>query len=147
MRNDRAAAILEEIFTQAVDSARPGPVVPAALPQKPAGRCVVVGAGKASAAMAAAVDAAWPDVDVSGVVVTRYGHAVPAGRIRILEASHPVSDAMSETAAMLILETLRGLTSDDLVLALISGGGSAVMALPAPGITLADKQSVTSIAS
>ncbi|ORM50883.1 glycerate kinase, partial [Pantoea conspicua] len=94
-------------------------------------------------AMAAAVDAAWPDVEVSGVVVTRYGHAVPAGRIRILEASHPVSDAMSETAAMLILETLRGLTPDDLVLALISGGGSAVMALPAPGITLADKQSVT----
>ena len=143
MRNDRAAAILEDIFKQAVDSARPGPVVPAALPPKPTGRCVVVGAGKASAAMAAAVDATWPDVEVSGVVVTRYGHAVPAGRIRILEASHPVSDAMSETAAMLILETLRGLTSDDLVLALISGGGSAVMALPAPGITLADKQSVT----
>ncbi|MHA6310510.1 glycerate kinase type-2 family protein [Pantoea sp. S-LA4] len=141
MRNDQAAAILEDIFTQAVDSARPGPVVPAALPRKPAGRCVVVGAGKASAAMAAAVDAAWPDVEVSGVVVTRYGHAVPAGRIRILEASHPVSDAMSETAAMLILETLRGLTPDDL--ALISGGGSAVMALPAPGITLVDKQSVT----
>lgn len=143
MRNDRAAAILEDIFKQAVDRARPGPVVTAALPQKPTGRCIVVGAGKASAAMAAAVDAAWPDVNVSGVVVTRYGHAVPAGRIRILEASHPVSDAMSEAAAMLILEALRGLTPDDLVLALISGGGSAVMALPAPGITLADKQSVT----
>lgn len=143
MRNDQAAAILGDIFKQAVDSARPGPVVTAALPQKPGGRCVVVGAGKASAAMAAAVDAAWPDVDVSGVVVTRYGHAVPAGRIRILEASHPVSDAMSAMAAMLILEALRGLTPDDLVLALISGGGSAVMALPAPGITLADKQSVT----
>jgi hydroxypyruvate reductase len=103
----------------------------------------VIGAGKASAAMAAAVDAAWPDVDVSGVVVTRYGHAVPAGRIRILEAAHPVSDAMSEIAAMLIVESLRGLTPDDLVLALISGGGSALMALPAPGLTLADKQAIT----
>ncbi|SAP70938.1 D-glycerate 2-kinase [Klebsiella michiganensis] len=103
----------------------------------------MIGAGKASAAMAAAVDAAWPDVDVSGVVVTRYGHAVPAGRIRILEAAHPVSDAMSEIAAMLIVESLRGLTPDDLVLALISGGGSALMALPAPGLTLADKQAIT----
>lgn len=84
---------------------------------------MVIGAGKASAAMAAAVDAARPDVAVSGVVVTRYGYAVPAGRIRIIEAAHPVSDAMSEVAAMLIVETLRGLTADDLVLALISGEG------------------------
>nr|WP_310615655.1 glycerate kinase [Pantoea cypripedii] len=143
MRNEQAAAILKDIFQHAVDSARPGPVIPPALPEKPRGRCVVIGAGKASAAMAAAVDAAWPDVDVSGVVVTRYGHAVPAGRIRILEAAHPVSDAMSETAAMLIVESLRGLTQDDLVLALISGGGSALMALPAPGLTLADKQAIT----
>ncbi|MBP2195011.1 glycerate kinase type-2 family protein [Pantoea cypripedii] len=143
MRNEQAAAILQDIFQQAVDSARPGPVIPPALPEKPRGRCVVIGAGKASAAMAAAVDAAWPDVDVSGVVVTRYGHAVPAGRIRILEAAHPVSDAMSETAAMLIVESLRGLTQDDLVLALISGGGSALMALPAPGLTLTDKQAIT----
>lgn len=143
MRDEQAAEILQDIFKQAVDSARPGPVIPPALPQKPKGRCIVVGAGKASAAMAAAVDAAWPDVEVSGVVVTRYGHAVPAGRIRILEASHPVSDAMSETAAMLIVESLRGLTKDDLVLALMSGGGSALMALPAPGLTLADKQVVT----
>ncbi|ERK16239.1 D-glycerate 2-kinase [Pantoea sp. AS-PWVM4] len=143
MRNEQAAEILQDIFQRAVDSARPGPVIPPALPEKPKGRCVVIGAGKASAAMAAAVDAAWPDVDVSGVVVTRYGHAVPAGRIRILEAAHPVSDAMSETAAMLIVESLRGLTPDDLVLALISGGGSALMALPAPGLTLADKQAIT----
>lgn len=143
MRNEQAAAMLQDIFQQAVDSARPGPVIPPALPEKPRGRCVVIGAGKASAAMAAAVDAAWPDVDVSGVVVTRYGHAVPAGRIRILEAAHPVSDAMSETAAMLIVESLRGLQPDDLVLALISGGGSALMALPAPGLTLADKQAIT----
>lgn len=92
----------------------------------------MIGAGKASAAMAAAVDAALPDVDVSGVVATRYGYAVPDGRIRIIEAAHPVSDSMSEVAAMLIVEALRGLTSDDLVLALISGGGSAPMALPVP---------------
>lgn len=143
MNNEQAAEILHDVFKHAVDSARPGPVIPPALPQKPKGRCVVVGAGKASAAMAAAVDAAWPDVEVSGVVVTRYGHAVPAGRIRVLEASHPVSDAMSETAAMLIVESLRGLTEDDLVLALMSGGGSALMALPAPGLTLADKQAIT----
>lgn len=143
MRNEQAAEILQNIFQRAVDSARPGPVIPPALPEKPKGRCVVIGAGKASAAMAAAVDAAWPDVDVSGVVVTRYGHAVPAGRIRILEAAHPVSDAMSEIAAMLMVESLRGLTPDDLVLALISGGGSALMALPAPGLTLADKQAIT----
>lgn len=143
MKNEQAAEILQDIFQQAVDSARPGPVIPPALPKKPKGRCVVIGAGKASAAMAAAVDASWPDVDVSGVVVTRYGHAVPAGRIRILEAAHPVSDAMSETAAMLIVESLCGLTPDDLVLALISGGGSALMALPLPGLTLADKQAIT----
>lgn len=143
MRNEQAATILRDIFQHAVDSARAGPVIPPNLPEKPRGRCVVIGAGKASAAMAAAVDAAWPDVDVSGVVVTRYGHAVPAGRIRIIEAAHPVSDAMSETAAMLIVETLRVLTPDDLVLALISGGGSALMALPAPGLTLADKQKIT----
>ncbi|CBG87958.1 glycerate kinase type-2 family protein [Citrobacter rodentium] len=143
MKNEQAAEILQDIFQHAVDSARAGPAILANLPEKPRGRCVVIGAGKASAAMAAAVDAAWPDVDVSGVVVTRYGYAVPAGRIRIIEAAHPVSDSMSEVAAMLIVEALRGLTSDDLVLALISGGGSALMALPAPGLTLKDKQTIT----
>ncbi|WP_428944254.1 glycerate kinase type-2 family protein [Pantoea sp. FN060301] len=143
MNNERAGFILREIFLNAVGSARAGPAIPPALPEKPKGRCVVIGAGKASAAMAAAVDAAWPDVALSGVVVTRYGHAVPAGRIRIVEAAHPVSDAMSETAAMLIVEAVKGLSEDDLVLALISGGGSALMALPAPGLTLADKQVVT----
>lgn len=143
MKNEHAAEILRDIFHHAVDSARAGPLIAPNLPEKPRGRCVVIGAGKASAAMAAAVDAAWPDVDISGVIVTRYGHAVPVDRIRILEAAHPVSDAMSETAAMLIVEALRGLTPDDLVLALISGGGSALMALPAPGLTLADKQAIT----
>lgn len=143
MRNEDARSLLWDLFSSAVDSARPGPVVPPALPEKPAGRCVVIGAGKASAAMAAAVDAAWPDVDVSGVVVTRYGHAVPAGRITILQAAHPVADEMSESAARQVVEALQGLTPDDLVLALISGGGSALLALPAAGLTLADKQAIT----
>lgn len=142
MDSQQAAAVLQELFHQAVDRARPGLVMPPALPEKPRGRCVVIGAGKASAAMAAAVEAAWPDVALSGVVVTRYGHAVPAGRIRILEAAHPVADERSEFAAREIAEVVQGLTADDLVLALISGGGSAVMALPAAGITLADKQTI-----
>lgn len=143
MKNEQAAEILRDIFQQAIDSALPGPVISPSLPEKPKGRCVVIGAGKASAAMAAAVDAAWPDVAVSGVVVTRYGHAVPAGRIRILEAAHPVSDSMSQTAAMLIVQAISDLSADDLVIALISGGGSALMALPVPGLTLADKQEIT----
>jgi hydroxypyruvate reductase len=118
MNNEQAAEILQDIFQHAVNSARAGPVTLANLPEKPRGRCVVIGAGKASAAMAAAVDAAWPDVAVSGVVVTRYGYAVPAGRIRIIQRIR-----CHEVAAMLIVETLRGLTADDLVLALISGEG------------------------
>ena len=135
-------AVLRRLFDTAVASADPAAAVLRHLPEKPRGRCVVVGAGKASAAMAAALDAAWPDVDVSGVIVTRYGHAVPAGRIRILEASHPVPDAMSETAARDILAAVGGLTPDDLVVALISGGGSALMVAPAGNMTLADKQAV-----
>ncbi|OCI93647.1 hydroxypyruvate reductase [Agrobacterium sp. 13-626] len=135
-------AVLRRLFDAAVASADPAAAVLRHLPEKPRGRCVVVGAGKASAAMAAALDAAWPEVDVSGVVVTRYGHAVPAGRIRILEASHPVPDTMSETAARYILAAVRGLTPDDLVVALISGGGSALMVAPAGNMTLADKQTV-----
>lgn len=143
MKNEQAEAILREVFEQAINRASPALVVPAALPEKPQGRCVVIGAGKASAAMAAAVDAAWQDVDVSGVVVTRYDHAVPAGRIQILEAAHPVADTMSQTAAEQIIAALQGLTENDLVLALMSGGGSALMALPIEGLTLADKQAIT----
>ena len=138
----KARSVLRQMFDAAVASADPGPAVLRHLPEKPKGRCIVIGAGKASAAMAAALDAAWADVDLSGVVVTRYGHAVPAGRIRILEASHPVPDAMSETAARLILDAVSGLRPDDLVIALISGGGSALMTLPANGMALADKQAV-----
>jgi hydroxypyruvate reductase len=138
----RARDVLRRMFDAAVASADPAAAVARHLPARPNGRCVVVGAGKASAAMAAAFDAAWPDVDVSGVVVTRYGHAVPAGRIRIIEANHPVPDAASEQAARAMLDAVRGLRPDDLVVALISGGGSALMALPAGRMTLADKQAV-----
>jgi hydroxypyruvate reductase len=135
--------ILRSLFAAAVQAANPRCVLPAALPEKPAGRCVVVGAGKAAALMAQIVDQCWPDVALSGVVVTRYGHGVPAGRITVLEAGHPVPDAASEIAARRILAAVRGLNPNDLVLALMSGGGSAVMALPIEGLTLAAKQSVT----
>lgn len=137
-----ARALLRQMFDTAVGAADPLKVLAPHLPFKPAGRCVVVGAGKAAATMAIAVERAWPDVDISGAVVTPYGYARPASRIRVREAAHPVPDANSEAAAREMLELVRGLTGDDLVLSLISGGGSAVMSLPAPGLTLADKQGV-----
>lgn len=141
--NDQTVRVLlRRLFDAAVESADPGKAVLRHLPPKPAGRCIVVGAGKASAAMAAALDAAWPDIDVSGVVVTRYGHAVPAGRIRIIEASHPVPDAMSLEAGKAVLDAVNGLSKDDLVVAMISGGGSALLVAPAGDMSLSDKQAV-----
>jgi len=142
-KDARARMALREIFDAAVAAADPRVVLAGHLPEKPAsGRCVVVGAGKSAAVMAAALEEAWPDVVLSGVVVTRYEHAVPTRHIRVIQASHPVPDANSEMGARAVLEAVRGLGPDDLVLALISGGGSALMALPAPGLTLADKQAV-----
>jgi hydroxypyruvate reductase len=139
----RARQALRSLFDAAVDAADPRRVLAAHLPPKPAkGRCVVVGAGKSAAVMAAALEAAWPDVELTGTVVTRYQHAVPTSRIEVIEASHPVPDANSERGARRLLERVRGLGPDDLVLALISGGGSALLALPADGLTLADKQAV-----
>ncbi|NTZ93021.1 glycerate kinase type-2 family protein [Agrobacterium tumefaciens] len=140
--DSRAKDALNRIFMAAVASADPAKVLQHHLPSPPKGRCVVVGAGKASAAMAAALDKAWADVDLSGVVVTRYGHAVPAGRIEIIEASHPVPDDKSAEAAKRILAAVEGLTAEDMVIALISGGGSALMVAPAEGMTLADKMAV-----
>ncbi|CUX61881.1 MULTISPECIES: glycerate kinase [Agrobacterium] len=140
--DSRAKDALNRIFMAAVASADPARVLQQHLPSPPKGRCVVVGAGKASAAMAAALEAAWPHVDLSGVVVTRYGHAVPTSRIEIIEASHPVPDDKSAEAAKRILATVEGLTADDMVIALISGGGSALMVAPAEGMTLADKMAV-----
>ena len=142
MSKARIADELRTLFATAVRSADPHAVLLEQLPEKPSGRCIVVGAGKASAAMAAALEVAWPDVEMHGVVVTRYGHAVATQKIRIVEASHPVSDAMSEMASMLMLEQVKNLNADDCVIALISGGGSALLALPRQGISLADKQAL-----
>jgi glycerate 2-kinase len=140
-----ARKILRELFDVAVASADPYKVLAAHLPEKPKGRCIVVGAGKASAAMAAALEQAWPDVEMSGVVVTRYGHSAPTKRIKIIEASHPVPDDNSVLAAAEILQSVQGLHADDLVIALISGGGSALLVSPLPGLTLADKQSINRV--
>ena len=137
-----ARAALHKIFIAAVAAADPRVMLADHLPKKPRGRCVVVGAGKSAAVMAAALEDAWPDVTLSGVAVTRYGHAVPTRHIEVIEAGHPVPDANSERGARRVLAAVQGLSADDLVIALISGGGSALMALPAPGLTLADKQAV-----
>ncbi len=136
--------LLKEMFEAAVRQAAPATCVPPHLPPPPPGRTVVIGAGKAAAAMAQAVDAHWPaGRPLSGLVVTRYGHGVGGlARIAVVEASHPVPDAAGERAAADILAMVHGLGADDLVLCLISGGGSSLLALPAPGLTLADKQLV-----
>jgi glycerate 2-kinase len=138
----RARSALRTLFDAAVAAADPRKVLAAHLPPKPAGRCVVVGCGKSAAAMAAALEDAWPDVALEGTVVTRYGHSVPTRRIEVIEAAHPVPDANSERGAHRLLQRVRGLSPDDLVLALISGGGSALCAAPAAGLTLADKQAI-----
>ena len=138
----RARAALRALFDAAVAAADPRKVLARHLPPKPAGRCIVVGGGKSAAVMAAALEDAWPDVKLEGTVVTRYGHAVPTKRIEVIEASHPVPDANSERGARRLLERVRGLGPDDLVVALMSGGASALVALPAPGLTLADKQAI-----
>ena len=138
----RARAALRTLFDAAVAAADPRKVLAAHLPPKPRGRCIVVGCGKSAAVMAAAVEDAWPDVRLEGTVVTPYGHDVPTRRIEVIEASHPVPDANSERGAHRLMERVRGLGSEDLVLALISGGGSALCAAPAAGLTLADKQAI-----
>ncbi len=134
-------ALLTAMFRAAIASAQPAVCVPPHLPQPPRGRLIVVGAGKASAAMAQAVEQHWPG-PLSGLVVTRYGYAAPCARIEIVEAAHPVPDAAGMHAAERMLAMVRGLGADDLVLCLISGGGSALLPLPAPGLTLELKQSL-----
>lgn len=135
-----ARGLLRELFDAAVAAADPREVLDGHLPEKPKGRCVVVGAGKASAAMATAVEAAWPEVDLSGCVVVPYGYVSSCSKVKVLEAGHPVPDANSVTAAREMLAQVEGLSPDDLVLALISGGGSAALCLPAEGLSLEDKQ-------
>jgi hydroxypyruvate reductase len=133
------ATLLRGMFDAAVNAAQASICVPAHLPPPPKGRTVVVGAGKAAASMARAVEENWSG-ELTGLVVTRYGHGVPCRQIEVAEASHPVPDAAGERAAARILALVRELTADDLVLCLISGGGSALLSLPAPGLTLEDKQ-------
>jgi len=140
MDDATARATLRALFDAAVAAADPRIVLARHLPPRPKGRVVVVGAGKSAAVMAAAVEAVWPDA--TGLVVTRYGHGYPTRGVEVVEAAHPVPDAAGAAAAARILAVVRGLEQDDLVLALISGGGSALLALPAPGLTLADKQAV-----
>ncbi len=132
---------LRSLFDAAVAAADPLEVVPPHLPAPPRGRTLVVGAGKASAKMARAVEDHGTGA-LEGLVVTRYGHAVPCRRIEIMEAAHPVPDAAGEAAARRILDLVRGAGEEDRVIALFSGGGSALCTLPAPGLTLADKQAV-----
>jgi glycerate 2-kinase len=129
------------MFDAALAACNPALCLPPHLPARPKGRTVVVGAGKAAAAMARAVEQHWSG-PLSGLVVTRYGHGVDTERIEVVEASHPVPDAAGAQAAERILESVRGLTAHDLVLCLISGGASALLALAAPGLTLADKQQI-----
>jgi glycerate 2-kinase len=133
--------LLKAMFDAAIGAASPKLRIPAYLPAPPKGRTVVVGAGKASAAMAKAVEDLWSG-PLTGLVVTRYGQAVPCERIEVVEARHPVPDESGHTAAKRILAMVQGLGPDDLVLALISGGGSSLLSLPAPGLTLEDKQAV-----
>jgi hydroxypyruvate reductase len=133
--------LLRKMFDAAVAAAQPELCIPRYLPQAPQGRVIVIGAGKASAAMARAVERHW-NAKLEGLVVTRYGYAVSCERVEIVEAAHPVPDAAGEAAARRMLELVRGLTPDDLVLCLISGGGSSLLPLPGPGLTLADKQGV-----
>jgi hydroxypyruvate reductase len=133
--------LLKAMFQAAVDAALPALCVPAHLPARPKGRTVIVGAGKASGAMAKALEDAW-DGPLEGLVVTRYGYRVPTERLDVVEAAHPVPDEAGREAARRILDLVQGLTEDDLVLCLISGGGSALLALPAEGVSLEDKQAV-----
>ncbi|HEY2678977.1 MAG TPA: glycerate kinase [Steroidobacteraceae bacterium] len=136
-----AEALLRQMFDAAIASAQPAFCMPPHLPPRPRGRLIVVGAGKASAAMARAVEEHWHG-PLSGLVVTRYGYAVPCEHVEIVEAAHPVPDAAGMRAAQRMLDMVSNLNEDDLVLCLISGGGSALLPLPAQGLTLDMKQSV-----
>jgi glycerate 2-kinase len=131
-------------FNAALAAADPLAIVPEHLPRPPKGRTLVVGAGKASAAMAAAVERSWPAASpLEGIVITRYGHGVPCERIRIVEAGHPVPDESGERAAREILAAASRLGPDDLLLALVSGGGSSLLSAPVDGVSMAELKSMT----
>lgn len=134
-------AFLTSIFGAAIAAADPERTIRAHLPEKPKGRTIVIGAGKGSAQMAAALEKAW-DGPLEGLVVTRYGYCAPTQRIKVVEAAHPVPDAAGLEAGKALMGRVSGLTADDLVIALISGGGSALLPAPPPGLTLADEIAV-----
>ncbi len=148
MSHQQPREFLRALYDAAVSRALPAHNTAAFLPAPPRGRTLVLGAGKAGGAMAAAVDALWPvDAPLSGLVVTRYDHVPLAykarpGRIEVAEAAHPVPDAAGLAAAQRIAQLAQGLSADDLVLCLISGGGSSLLALPLDGVTLEDKQAI-----
>jgi hydroxypyruvate reductase len=135
------SALLRQMFDAAVAAAQPALCLPPHMPPPPKGRTIVMGAGKASAAMAMALEAHWPG-PLEGLVVTRYGYQQPCQRIEIVQAAHPVPDAAGLAASQRIAERVTGLTADDLVIALISGGGSSLLVAPGAGLTLADKQNI-----
>ncbi|WP_305967820.1 MULTISPECIES: MOFRL family protein [unclassified Mameliella] len=126
MTHDDARGLLGRMLRAAIGAADPARVLAAHLPEKSRGRCIVVGGGKSAASMAQAVERAWPDVDLSGVVVMRYGYAVPTDRITLREASHPVPDAAARAATVELMSAVAEAGADDLVLALISGGEPTV---------------------
>lgn len=144
MRNPDARVFLERLFAAAVAAADPGRSLAAFLPQLPGGRTVVVGAGKASGRMAQAFERLWPG-PLSGIVVVPYGASVACERIRIVEAAHPVPDAAGLVATRLLFEAIGGLSENDLVVALMSGGGSALLPAPAGGLTLEDEIAVNRV--
>lgn len=136
--------ILTGSFQAALAAADPLSIVAKHLPAPPRGRTVVVGAGKAAASMALAVERHWPAaMPLEGLVITRYGHGLPLERIRVVEAGHPVPDEQGEAAAREILAIAQSLGEDDLLLTLVSGGGSSLLALPASGVSMADLRAVT----
>ena len=137
-----AERLLRDVFAAAVEAANPARCVPPALPTPPAGRTVVVGAGKAAAAMARAVEMHWHG-ELGGTVVVPHGHGLACGCIEVLEAAHPVPAEVGRRAAERLFERVRGLGADDLVLCLLSGGGSALLPMPADGFSLEGKQSLT----
>jgi glycerate 2-kinase len=136
--------LLIDSFHAAVAAADPLKLVAAHLPPPPVGRTLVVGAGKAAASMARAVELAWPaDRPLDGIVVTRYAHGMPTDRIRVLEASHPVPDSAGEVASAEILARVSDLGPDDLLIVLVSGGGSSLLSLPVSGVPMSDLKAVT----
>ncbi len=140
---DRFEELLVESFYVAIDAADPHKVVPPHIPSTFQGDVVVVGAGKAAASMAAAVEQAWPEKDLTGVVITRHGHSEETHKIQVLEASHPIPDKSNLEATQKMMDQLDHLKEGSLLLALISGGGSSLLSLPVEGVTIEDIRKVT----